>query len=93
MKALRQLCDELGALLIADEMITGFGRTGKMWGIEHEDGVVPDIMSCGKGFGGGFPMSGLLIREEIAFAKPLGEPERQLVELRRQPAWRRPPRA
>jgi len=73
-KALRQLCDEIGALLIADEMITGFGRTGKMWGIEHEPGVVPDIMSCGKGFGGGFPMSGLLIREEVAFAKPWANP-------------------
>jgi 4-aminobutyrate aminotransferase/(S)-3-amino-2-methylpropionate transaminase len=74
MKELRTLCDDLGALLIADEMITGFGRTGKMWGIEHEEGIIPDIMSCGKGFGGGFPMSGLLIREEVAFAKPWANP-------------------
>jgi 4-aminobutyrate aminotransferase-like enzyme len=74
LKALRELCDEIGALLICDEMITGFGRTGKMFGVEHEPGVVPDIMSCGKGFGGGFPMSGLLIREEVAFAKPWSNP-------------------
>ena len=45
-----------------------------MWGIEHEDGIVPDIMSVGKGFGGGFPMSGLLIRDEVAFAKPWANP-------------------
>ncbi|HLB09163.1 MAG TPA: aminotransferase class III-fold pyridoxal phosphate-dependent enzyme, partial [Gemmatimonadaceae bacterium] len=74
MKALRQLCDEIGALLIADEMITGFGRTGKFWGIEHEGNIVPDIMTCGKGFGGGFPMSGLLVREKVAFAKPWANP-------------------
>ena len=73
LKALRELADELDALLIADEMITGFGRTGKMWGVEHE-GIVPDIMSVGKGFGGGFPMSGLLIRDEVAFAKPWANP-------------------
>jgi 4-aminobutyrate aminotransferase-like enzyme len=45
-----------------------------MWGVQHEDGVVPDIMCMGKGFGGGFPMSGLLIREEVAFAKPWANP-------------------
>lgn len=73
LKALRELATEIGALLIADEMITGFGRTGKMWGVEHE-GIVPDIMSMGKGFGGGFPMSGLLIREDVAFAKPWANP-------------------
>lgn len=71
--ALRELATELGALLIADEMITGFGRTGKMWGVEHE-GIVPDIMTIGKGFGGGFPMSGLLIREPVAHAKPWANP-------------------
>jgi len=73
LKALRQLATEIGALLIADEMITGFGRTGRMWGVEHE-GIVPDIMTVGKGFGGGFPMSGLLIREQVAFAKPWSNP-------------------
>ena len=70
---LRRLADELGALLICDEMITGFGRTGKMFAIEHEN-VVPDILTVGKGFGGGFPMSGIIAREEVAFAKPFANP-------------------
>jgi 4-aminobutyrate aminotransferase / (S)-3-amino-2-methylpropionate transaminase / 5-aminovalerate transaminase len=73
LKQLRKLADELGALLICDEMITGFGRTGKMFAIEHE-GVVPDILTVGKGFGGGFPMSGVIAREEIAFSKPWANP-------------------
>ncbi len=73
---LRQLCalaDQLGALLICDEMITGFGRTGRMFAVEH-DGVVPDILLVGKGFGGGFPVSGIVAREGIAFAKPWANP-------------------
>src|ERR1051325_8886478 len=69
LKLLRELADELGALLICDEMITGFGRTGKMFAIEHE-GVLPDILTVGKGFGGGFPMSGVIAREALAFSKP-----------------------
>ena len=73
LKMLRRLADEIGALLICDEMITGFGRTGKMFAIEHED-IVPDVITIGKGFGGGFPMSGLIAREEIAFAKPFANP-------------------
>lgn len=70
---LRRLADELGALLICDEMITGFGRTGKMFAIQHE-GVLPDVMTVGKGFGGGFPVSGLVAREKVAFAKPFANP-------------------
>ena len=58
--AVKQLAHEHGALLIADEMITGFGRTGRMWGIEHS-GVAPDIMTVGKGMGSGFPVSGVLL--------------------------------
>src|SRR5205809_3944293 len=73
LQVLRRLADELGALLICDEMITGFGRTGKMFAIEHE-GVIPDVITVGKGFGGGFPMSGLIAREEVAFAKPFANP-------------------
>jgi 4-aminobutyrate aminotransferase / (S)-3-amino-2-methylpropionate transaminase / 5-aminovalerate transaminase len=73
LKQLRKLADELGALLICDEMITGFGRTGKMFAIEHE-GVLPDILTVGKGFGGGFPMSGVIAREEIASSKPWANP-------------------
>ena len=73
LRLLRELADELGALLICDEMITGFGRTGKMFAIEHE-GVLPDILTVGKGFGGGFPMSGVIAREEIAFSRPWANP-------------------
>lgn len=71
--ALRTLADEIGALLIADEMITGFGRTGTMFACEHE-GLVPDIITVGKGFGGGFPMTGLMSRDEIIFSKPFANP-------------------
>ncbi len=73
LKQLRRVADDLGALLICDEMITGFGRTGKMFAIEHED-VLPDVLLVGKGFGGGFPMSGIVAREGVAFAKPFANP-------------------
>jgi 4-aminobutyrate aminotransferase/(S)-3-amino-2-methylpropionate transaminase len=71
--AVRSMTDEIGALLIADEMITGLGRTGKRWGLEHT-GVRPDIVTIGKAFGGGFPLSGLLTTDEISQAKPWGNP-------------------
>jgi 4-aminobutyrate aminotransferase/(S)-3-amino-2-methylpropionate transaminase len=71
--AVRSLADEVGALLIADEMITGLGRTGRRWGVEHT-GVRPDIVTVGKAFGGGFPLSGLLTTDEIARALPWGVP-------------------
>ena len=73
LRELRQLADELGAVLIADEMITGFGRTGRMFGVEH-DGVVPDIMTVGKAFGGGFPMSGVIATARVAFSTPWANP-------------------
>ena len=66
---LKKLAHEIGALLIVDEMITGFGRTGKMFGCQHDE-MVPDIITIGKGFGGGFPMTGLISNEEIINAKP-----------------------
>ncbi len=63
---LRQLCDKYGILLIADEVITGFGRTGKMFAVEH-DGVVPDIMTLAKGLTSGYvPMGALVVREHLA---------------------------
>jgi 4-aminobutyrate aminotransferase/(S)-3-amino-2-methylpropionate transaminase len=71
--AVRSIADELGALLIADEMITGFGRTGRYWGIDHS-GVRPDIVTIGKAFGGGFPLSGLVTTDAIASAKPWSNP-------------------
>ena len=71
--AVRSLADELGALLITDEMITGLGRTGRRWGTDHT-GVRPDVVTIGKAFGGGFPLSGLLTTDAIAEAKPWGNP-------------------
>jgi 4-aminobutyrate aminotransferase-like enzyme len=62
-----------GALFIADEMITGFGRTGLMFGCNH-DGVVPDIMTTGKGMASGFPMSALVSTNEIMAAEPFSLP-------------------
>jgi 4-aminobutyrate aminotransferase-like enzyme len=62
-----------GALFIADEMITGFGRTGLMFGSNH-DGVVPDIMTTGKGMASGFPMSALVSTNEIMAAEPFSLP-------------------
>jgi 4-aminobutyrate aminotransferase-like enzyme len=60
-------------LLIADEMITGFGRTGKMFGVEHT-GTEPDVMTIGKGFGNGFPITGLISTEAITSALPFAKP-------------------
>jgi 4-aminobutyrate aminotransferase-like enzyme len=71
--AVREVARENGALLISDEMITGFGRTGKWFGCEHT-GVVPDVMTIGKGLGSGFPVSGLVSTEEITQAPPWGKP-------------------
>jgi 4-aminobutyrate aminotransferase-like enzyme len=71
--AVRSIADEVGALLIADEMITGFGRTGRYWGIDHSR-VRPDIVTIGKAFGGGFPLSGLVTSDSISAAKPWSNP-------------------
>ncbi|MDQ6911654.1 MAG: aspartate aminotransferase family protein [Verrucomicrobiota bacterium] len=71
--AVRAMANEYGALLIADEMITGFGRTGKTFGCTH-DGVVPDIMTVGKGMAGGFPVSAVISTDEIMAAKPFSLP-------------------
>jgi acetylornithine/N-succinyldiaminopimelate aminotransferase len=59
LKALRQRCDEVGALLILDEIQCGMGRTGKFFAFEHFD-VVPDILTLGKALGGGMPIGALV---------------------------------
>ena len=65
---LREVCDKYGLLLIADEVITGFGRTGKMFACEHW-GVTPDIMTVAKGITSGYiPMGGAITRKGIADA-------------------------
>ncbi len=65
--AVRARCDEVGALLIFDEVQTGIGRTGTLYAHQH-DGVVPDIMSLAKGIGGGLPLGAILARHEVAAA-------------------------
>jgi taurine--2-oxoglutarate transaminase len=66
MTRLRQLCDKYGILLIADEVITGFGRTGAWFGVDHEQ-VVPDILVLAKGITSGYvPMGAVVVRDKIA---------------------------
>ena len=73
LRAVQAIAREHGALLIVDEMLSGFGRTGAMWGCEH-DAVVPDIMTVGKGMGGGFPLSGVISTDELTSKKPWSNP-------------------
>ncbi len=73
LSSVRELAKEFDSLLIADEMITGFGRTGHFWGVQHSH-TVPDIMTIGKQFGGGYPVSGLLASNELVKIKPWGNP-------------------
>jgi 4-aminobutyrate aminotransferase / (S)-3-amino-2-methylpropionate transaminase / 5-aminovalerate transaminase len=72
-QAVRDIADEFDALLIADEILTGFGRTGTMWASDQFD-IKPDIMTIGKGIGGGFPLSAVASSFERMSAKPFGEP-------------------
>jgi 4-aminobutyrate aminotransferase-like enzyme len=71
---LRQLCTELGILLIFDEIYTGFGRTGTLFACQHEN-VVPDILCIGKALANGFPISATLARPEIMDVWPLSPGE------------------
>ncbi len=65
----RRICDERGALLIVDEIQTGFGRTGKMFAIQHF-GVTPDLLTCAKSLAGGMPMGAVLIGQKVKNLTP-----------------------
>lgn len=71
--AMRALAHEHGGLLILDEMICGWGRTGRMWGQQHYD-VHGDIVTFGKGVAAGFPVSGLISTDAIVAAEPWSRP-------------------
>jgi len=64
MQAVRKRCDETGALLVFDEIQTGFGRTGKLFAFEHY-GIVPDILLLAKGMGGGMPIGAFIANREV----------------------------
>lgn len=65
MTELRALCSETGILLVADEVQSGFGRTGKWFAMEHF-GVTPDVMTVAKGIASGMPLSGVITRKDLA---------------------------
>ncbi|KAA5606926.1 aspartate aminotransferase family protein [Roseospira marina] len=71
LRALREMCDEYGLLLILDEVQTGIGRTGTLFAYEHA-GVSPDILTAAKGLGGGFPVGAVLATERCARAFTAG---------------------
>lgn len=67
LSALSDLCRAKGALLVADEVFTGFGRTGTLFAVEHE-AVRPDLLACGKALGGGLPIAAVIGRRELMAA-------------------------
>ncbi|HEY5337801.1 MAG TPA: 4-aminobutyrate--2-oxoglutarate transaminase [Rhizomicrobium sp.] len=71
MRALRKICDDNGIVLIADEIQSGFGRTGKMFAAEHWD-VEPDLITVAKSLAGGFPLSGVIGRADLMDAAEPG---------------------
>jgi 4-aminobutyrate aminotransferase len=64
LRGLRQLCDEHGILLVVDEVQTGYGRTGRMWGFEHA-GIVPDVVCIAKAIANGLPLAAIAARREL----------------------------
>ncbi|MGB1287252.1 MAG: aspartate aminotransferase family protein, partial [Aggregatilineales bacterium] len=72
LQALRELCNENGALLIFDEIQCGVGRTGKLWAYEHYD-VTPDMMTLAKPLAGGLPMGAILMTQQVADAIQPGD--------------------
>ncbi len=75
-RGVRELSRRAGALMIADEVATGIGRTGTMWAVEHA-GVTPDLLTCGKGLSAGYlPLSAVLATEAVYDAVPRRAGER-----------------
>lgn len=72
LQAIRERCDATGTLLILDEIQTGIGRSGRWLALEH-DGVVPDVLTLGKGLGGGVPISAFVCSEAVADTVNLGD--------------------
>ncbi|HEX4964887.1 MAG TPA: aspartate aminotransferase family protein [Thermoanaerobaculia bacterium] len=64
LSGIAEICRRRGALLIADEIFTGFGRTGRLFAVQHE-GVRPDVLCCGKALGGGLPIAAVIARRDL----------------------------
>ncbi|MGZ5286862.1 MAG: aminotransferase class III-fold pyridoxal phosphate-dependent enzyme, partial [Flavisolibacter sp.] len=64
LKALEKKCRDMGTLLVLDEIQTGFGRTGKLWGFQHS-GILPDILLLGKALGGGMPLGAFIADKKL----------------------------
>ncbi|WP_108500374.1 aspartate aminotransferase family protein [Paracoccus indicus] len=71
LRTIRELCDEIGALLVLDEVQCGVGRTGRLFAHEYA-GITPDVMMVAKGIGGGFPLGAVLATEEAASGMAAG---------------------
>ena len=72
LKGLREICDRHDTILIFDEVQTGFGRTGRMWALEHWN-VSPDVMCIAKAMGGGFPIGATIAKAEVMNSLKIGE--------------------
>ena len=72
MRGLRDVCRSHGVLLIADEVMSGFHRTGRLFAYQHDEDVDPDIVVMGKSLSAGLPLAGCLVRAEVAEANPAG---------------------
>lgn len=80
-KGVKKLCDKYGILFIADEVQTGFGRTGKMFAMEHYD-VVPDLITMSKSIGAGLPISAVTGRAGIMDSANIGKSAELMGEAR-----------
>jgi 4-aminobutyrate aminotransferase len=72
LRRLQEICNEHGILYVDDEVQSGVGRTGKVWAIEHSEGVAPDLLVSGKSIGGGLPLAGVTGAASIMDAVPPG---------------------